>query len=218
MSFVFTFGKKFRNWFFRRSAKRLYTVCPLADAVGLYVTDHLLFLEGAKESLNELETITNEVKKVWPLPLNETVREPVKFPKLRALVLRRDLLNASVIIFSQMAIEGFLNYYGVVRLGEAQYVKDFERLNLIRKLQALLRVCDSISVHRKDPIVAGVRKLTAIRNSLVHPKAKEVIGYVPAESRGGMLIPEAAQAAVSHLNGFFSEFRRAVPGAHHLLP
>ena len=42
-------------------------------------------------------------------------------------------------------------------------------------------------------------------------------GYLPAESRGGMLIPDAAREAVTKMDTFFKEFLIAVPKATHLV-
>ena len=42
----------------------------------------------------------------------------------------RDALADSIVLFSAMAVEAFINYYGVVRLGEQQFNAHFERLRL----------------------------------------------------------------------------------------
>jgi hypothetical protein len=60
-------------------------------------------------------------------------------------VRKRDLLSDAVKIFSAMAVGAFLNYYGVVRLGEDECASHFERLGLVPKLRTLLLVCDFLS-------------------------------------------------------------------------
>ncbi len=202
--------------FFRR--KKHYQVRPLEDAIGFYLTNHVRFLEDARTLLGELEIAVQDVRQMWPLPLSETVRDPNNYPRLKALTSRRDILSDSVLIFSTMAVEGFLNYYGVARLGENQYIRNFERLGLLAKLRTLLRVCDSVSIGKNHAISIVVNNLAQARNSLVHPKVTEVPGYVPGELRPGAQVPEAGREAVTNMNRFFQEFRILVPKAGHLLP
>jgi hypothetical protein len=116
-----------------------------------------------------------------------------------------------------MAVEGFLNYYGVVRMGEAEFARNFERLGLAAKLRALLLFCDSIRIADDDPLLTAVSNLTQYRNALVHPKTKETKSNI-GSLRDGPLIPEAAQDAVAAMDAFFKEFEVAVPKAKHLIP
>ena len=56
-------------------------------------------------------------------------------------------------LYAAMAVEGFLNWYGVFRLGEEIFNQHFERLGLVPKLRVLLLVCDSIHVGKGDQVV-----------------------------------------------------------------
>lgn len=167
--------------------------------------------------LAELERVTEEVKKQWPGPLDQTLTGNQHTPELRSLVRKRDLLSDSVKIFSAMAVEAFLNYYGVVRFGEDDYTSHFERLGLVPKLRVLLLVCDSLSISEPDPLIQLLQRIAQRRNSLVHPKARELQQYVPVEDRGGDKIPDVAQDAVRDMDAFFREFVIAVPKAAHLV-
>jgi hypothetical protein len=117
-----------------------------------------------------------------------------------------------------MAVEGFLNYYGVVRMGEEEFTRNFERLGIIPKLRALLLFCDSIRLFDNDSLITAASKLVQNRNALVHPKTKELTSHLPAESRDGFFIPDAAREAVAAMETFFREFEAAVPKATHLIP
>jgi hypothetical protein len=117
-----------------------------------------------------------------------------------------------------MTVEGFLNYYGVVRLGEKEYIDHIERLGIIPKLRMLLLICDSLAVSEADSLVKIIKRIAQRRNLLVHPKAKELNGYIPADERPGDKIPEAAREAVKDMEDFFREFIVAVPQASHLIP
>lgn len=196
------------------------TISPLRshDALGWWRSDDRRFYECAHLQLKELEQVALEVKQEWPLPLDETVRNGDDHPELFALVRRRDMLSNSVIIFSAMAVEAFLNYYGVVRLGNQQYLDNFERLPSISKLKILLLVCDSIALPDADRSVTLLRRIAKRRNHLVHPKAKELPCYMPAEKRPYVEIPEYAQKAVQDMDNFFKEFIAIVPAAAHLVP
>lgn len=188
------------------------------DAVGYWLSDDRRFFEAAKLQLSELEIVSAQVKKQWPIPQGQTLRDGQNFPELWSLTRKRDLLSDSVIIFCAMAVEGFLNYYGVVRLGEPEYVTHFERLGLVPKIRALLLVCDSLSVARVDPLVTVLSRIAERRNSLVHPKAKELVGYMGADKLGGTEIPETARTSVADMEEFFREFVAAIPEAAHLVP
>jgi len=188
------------------------------DAVGFWLSDDRRFFEAAKLQLGELEVIAAQVKAQWPIPEGQALRDGHNYPELWLLARRRDLLSDSVLIFSAMAVEGFLNYYGVVRLGESEYVYHFERLGLVPKIRTLLLICDSLSVAKVDPLVTVLNRIAERRNSLVHPKAKELPSYRADQERGGTATPETAREAVADMEEFFREFVTAVPEAAHLVP
>lgn len=110
-----------------------------------------------------------------------------------------------------MAVEAFINFYGVVRIGEDDYQRLFERLGAIPKLQTLLFVCDSLSVSTKDPLIKLLERITIRRNELAHPKTRETKGYVLGEKRPGSSVPESAQEAVQDMKVLGSERRRSNP-------
>jgi hypothetical protein len=114
--------------------RKPYAIRSLDEAVGVYLSNLRIFVRRARESLVELEAVATEVKQKWPLPLGETVKDPSQYPEVEKLTFKRDFLSDSVLIFSVMAVESFLNYYGVVRFGEPEYKRNFERLGLVPKL------------------------------------------------------------------------------------
>ncbi len=185
---------------------------------GAWFSDTARYHEYARLLLTELKDVTSKLKSEWPVPESETVRSPDDHPGLWDLTRKRDSLSDSVIIFSAMAVEAFLNLYGVVRLGEDNYKRLFERLGAVPKLQTLLLVCDSLSIPNNDPLVATVKNIAERRNRLVHPKSSEASGYVPAEDRPSTQIPEAAEEAFNEMLAFFQQFEVAAPDSKHLLP
>ena len=189
------------------------------DVIGAWTSDDRRHVESAEQLLLELEAVSAQVVEQWPLPIGETVQNAeADHPELYALVRKRDRISDSVRIFAALAVEGFLNYYGVVRLGEEAFNAHFERLGLIPKLRALLLVCDSIAISSDDPLCHLLSQLANARNSLAHPKAKEYPGYVPAEERSGVSIPQAARDSVSAMRSFFEQFVFLVPKSKHLVP
>jgi hypothetical protein len=195
-----------------------FAIRRLEDCIGWHLTDYQSLIRDATDSLAELELITEEVKQKWPLSLGETIRNAQEYPEIRTLAARRDRLSIGTLIFSAMAVEAFLNYYGVLRMGEKAYRKHFERLSGADKLSVLLLVCDRIAIGEDDALFDSLRALTTVRNTLVHPKAKEMKGYVPAELRNGLPVPNAARNAVKNMKKFFGDFLAAVPAAKHVLP
>lgn len=195
-----------------------YKIRSIQESFGCYVSNLHVFSRRARECLTRLETMSTEVQVKWPVSLDQAITEPKKnYPDLEALCFQRDLLSDSVLIFAAMAVEAFLNYYGVVRMGEAEFARNFERLSVAAKLRSLLLFCDSIRIPDDDPLLAAVKKLTQNRNALVHPKTKEAGSNVES-LRDGALIPEAAQEAVAAMENLFKEFEAIVPEAKHLIP
>ncbi|MCE3006442.1 MAG: hypothetical protein LW853_06385 [Rickettsiales bacterium] len=116
-----------------------------------------------------------------------------------------------------MAVEGYLNFYGVLRLGQQAFDDHFERLGLVPKLRALLLVCDQLDVPTSDELVQHLDRVAQSRNFLVHPKTREVQGDLSAHKRTANPMPETAEKAVSSMEAFFESFIKAVPkAANHL--
>jgi hypothetical protein len=82
--------------------------------------------------------------------------------------------RSAAVVFSAMAVEGFLNYYGVKRLGNDFYRDNYERLSSHRKLAAVVATCTGHLLLGHAELVTVLRRLTERRNALVHPKAREV--------------------------------------------
>jgi hypothetical protein len=200
------------------SKTRQSTKIRPVDSPGAWFTNANRYCHYVHFLLTELETVISDVKKKWPIPLEKTIRNPDAHPEIRDLVRKRDSLADSITIFTAMAVEAFINFYGVVRIGEDGYQRLFERLGAIPKLQTLLLVCDSLSVSTKDPLIKLLERITTRRNNLVHPKTQETKGYVPGEKRPGSSVPKSAREAVQDMLAFFKEFEVAVPGAAHLIP
>ncbi|HWL39978.1 MAG TPA: hypothetical protein VNO75_07050 [Gemmatimonadaceae bacterium] len=85
-----------------------------------------------------------------------------------------EFFSDSAVIAAAMAIEGFLNLYGVVRLGELFYQGNYERLNPAQKVAALLGTCCGVLIHKDDEIVQVARRVFDRRNALVHPKSRDL--------------------------------------------
>jgi len=102
----------------------------------------------------------------------EAKRSPVPTEAFDALN-EIHLLSDSTVVFAAMAVESFLNVYGVVRLGEAFYARHYERLNIGSKLAAILATCCSTLITADDEISQVVNRLFERRNALVHPKTRE---------------------------------------------
>jgi len=116
-----------------------------------------------------------------------------------------------------MAVEGFLNFYGVLRLGQAVFDEHYERLGLVPKLRQLLLVCNSCNIPKNHRACLLLDEISRGRNALVHPKTREVAGADAEQSRGATPVPERAQQAVDNMEAFFAAFVALVPDAVPLL-
>lgn len=170
----------------------------------------------AHKNLAELEHLAAEASAKWPKPPGVPLGEADAEPELAALVEERDAASDVTLLFAAMAVEAFLNFYGAVRFGEAEYRNHFERLGLVPKLQQLLLICDSWSIAKNDPLVKALQVVAEGRNELAHPKAWKD----HANNQGKHLkpIPGAAQEAVKAMTTFFEEFKSLVPESKHFMP
>ena len=183
---------------------------------GGWYTDVSRFARLAHKNLAELEHLAAEASAKWPKPPGVPLGKADAEPELAALVEERDAASDVTLLFAAMAVEAFLNFYGAVRFGEAEYRNHFERLGLVPKLQQLLLICDSWSIAKNDPLVKALQVVAEGRNELAHPKAWKD----HANNQGKHLkpIPGAAQEAVKAMTTFFEEFKSLVPESKHFMP
>jgi len=88
-----------------------------------------------------------------------------------AFILERSMCY--VILTSCLAIESFLNYYGVKRLGEEFYKTTLERRGITEKIKLIAIICFDLKLDSQTEILKTTQRLFEKRNSLVHPKSKE---------------------------------------------
>lgn len=186
------------------------------DPEGSWSTNDNRYRFYAHELLIELEGLCQKIIEIWPVEKGIAISMKA-YPEISKLALTRDRISDSVIIFSAMAVEGYLNFYGVLRLGQNIYNAHFERLPFVQKVQTILLVCDHQEISKQHPLIKAAAQVSESRNKLVHPKAVEVtIGNNEVRSFE-LPIPEVAQASVQNMEDFFAEFLKLVPlAANHL--
>lgn len=110
-------------------------------------------------------------------------------------------LSDVTVIFSAMAVEAFLNYYGVVRLKGEWYHEHLERKPVSTKLRELLRICCGQPTSKDAEIMTVVRRLFDRRNMLVHPKTYDA----KTGSKAPFVIPAPTMAreSVADMTQFF---------------
>ena len=106
-----------------------------------------------------------------------------------------------------------MNYYGVKRLGSDFYRDNYERLNSYSKLAAVVATCTGQLLPGNAELVRILRRLTERRNSLVHPKAREVLPKAKDEKprrppARSTLAPTPAADSVRDMERFFELFAK----------
>lgn len=190
-----------------------------ADGPGLWFTDVSRYYSWVTGQLANLRSMHEriEAEDIDLPPGVDVDREQVSEARWSGY-LERNMLSDSIVVFAAMAAEAFLNFYGVVRLGEAEFNAHFERLGVVPKTRQLLLICDSLSLSSKDPLVLAVATLADRRNALVHPKTKEAGADGPVPEKWKRPVLDNAVEASEELNKFLREFGSLVPSAAHLLP
>jgi hypothetical protein len=195
------------------TTRSTFTLQPVLRQ-GTWISQDRRYVRYARYSLKRLVEAVDEVKRKWPKPLGESVKREEANDELWHLAETREFYSDSAIIFAALAVEGFINFYGVLRLGEKVFRTEFERLGLIPKLRLLFLVCNSIELDSDDRLLLIARRVSQRRNDLVHPKSREAFDPLTATSlKWGRLLPEGAVEAVSDMDEFFAEFRAIVPDA-----
>lgn len=180
---------------------------------GSWRTDFGRHFESAYHSLVELRSLQAELDASRPPGSPKRLASEEITPEVYRAYRRRDRLATSVVIFSAMSVEAYLNFYGVVRVGEDLYQRQFERMSFDRKLEVLLFVCNGLAVEKGDPIADTIRRVADRRNALVHPKTREAGSPAGERLAEGIAMPHAAEEAFRDCEKFFELFQETVPEA-----
>jgi len=183
------------------------------DPQGAWESNDGRYRTYAHDILQEHQELCAKILHIWPQETGAVITDPKQYPEIARLAAKRDQTSDTTRIYAAMAVEGYLNFYGVLRLGQQVFDEHFERLGLVPKLRALLLFCDQLNIPPNDPLVLIMDKVAQSRNSLVHPKTREVIGNPATHQRSSIQMPGAAEQAVECMERFFETFMQAVPKA-----
>ena len=195
-----------------RRTRQVFLLRP-HDPEGVWESNDGRYRTYAHQLLEEHVALCAEVLQRWPTEAGQSISDPRAYPEITTLGRKRDQTADTVRIYASMAVEGYLNFYGVLRLGQVIFDEHFERLGLVPKLRSLLLVCDQLDVPASDGLVLALDRVAQSRNTLVHPKTQEVTGDPAQHKRTAVPAPETARAAVRDMESFFEAFISAVPQA-----
>jgi hypothetical protein len=132
-------------------------------------------------------------------------------PDVAARVHEVQVAADAVVVFSAMAVEGFLNFYGVRRLGEEYYLANLERSSTTAKAATLVFHRTGKRPATTSALLQLTKQIADRRNSLVHPKTMEAgTGRRWPQTDSGIV---AAGQAIEEMRRFFELFVAADPGA-----
>lgn len=122
-------------------------------------------------------------------------------------IVERDLFTTAAVVLSSMAAEGFLNFYGVKRIGQKFYEERYERLGLVPKVTGIIEACCGVRLDSDAKIVSVARALSEARNWLVHPKTREGGHAADSSQMSAIRHPlDVARESVANMNQFFQLF------------
>lgn len=154
---------------------------------------HAEFLQ-AQSALRELLALKKKRRA-------EGLSEPVS---LDEALLRRNFRTFATVIFACVAIESFVNFYGVRRFGNAFNQSRSENLPLRKKIRRILAHTTSVTVDDGDLLFKALARLVARRNRLAHPKTYEFEENVePPEMETWTT---AANESIEDMDAFFNRF------------
>lgn len=149
---------------------------------------------------SDLRKLTADERKVWNRERHDLERHAT-----------------TAVLFSALAVEAFLNTYGVVRLGSEYYHSNCERLRPAEKVSAIVLAISGQLLESTDEILKVTQILFDARNGAAHPKTKE-LGWDKAQQEfkramgtvddGGLA---RAIASTNAMTTFFHEFYAIAP-------
>lgn len=149
------------------------TINPFSSD-GAWVTNWALYYEYAKLQRDKFYSVCNEYYQEKGRLIELGMDELAISHELNSIMHKAFQEYVSLIVFACMAFEGFVNYYGVKKLGQSFYKRNIERLGITEKLSAILAICGGILIEPTSTLIQNARSLFDKRNSLVHPKTKEI--------------------------------------------
>jgi hypothetical protein len=183
-----------------------YAVKPY-EYVGWWELPHMDHLRRTKRMLTDIKDRVAALTALQKSHEAEHGRSYDWKPHYEEIALLKDTALA-VQLFYYLAVEGFLNHYGVVRLGEDYYKANLERLGPEKKVAVILLATEGVVIPPDHRLVRLVALMFGRRNQLVHPKPKE-IGPVGrgVSSRGGLeYLYRDAQEASDQVEEFYQLF------------
>lgn len=180
------------------------------DSNGVWASNDSKYRAYAHELMGQLEDLCSQVEEQWPTDAGRSISDDSLYPDLWKLARLRDRTADTVRIYAAMAVEGFLNFYGVLRFGQQAFDEHFERLGLVPKLRLLLLIGENLDIPRNDPLILLLSAVADGRNTLVHPKTREMGEDHTASDRPSVPVPEVARKAVENMEAFFEQFAQIV--------
>ena len=179
---------------------------------GVWITPHRFYFPMAQSFLQQAKDLSTVLQnKATEIEQKSSGEERNTFGYDRDLFNENHrqvvALAVATQIFTCMAVEAFLNYYGVKLLGEQHYKRNIERLGINQKLETLIAISLQELLDDKEEITIIVKRMFERRNRLVHPKSKEMImneKFVLPEFPNEL---EQAENAIKDMTMFFDKFQ-----------
>jgi hypothetical protein len=165
----------------------------------------------ARHALEEFRAAQSHLRELLARRLAERARKLPRTVDVSEALLRRNFRTYATVLFSCVAIESFVNFYGVRRFGNAFNTPTIERCSLRKKVTLILGHTAQGPVDDRDPLFVALDRLTARRNRLAHPKTHEYDGVKEPPEMETWTI--AAEESVADMDAFFARFVELDPDA-----
>lgn len=162
-------------------------------------------------AFNQFRASQTELREMLVSRVAGRLLDPAESAARHALLLKRGFFAVGTVVFACMAIESFLNYYGVRRFGPAFRERETEFLPARKKAALILSYTCSPPPQADATLFACLERLVDRRNELIHPKTHEhAVGVEPPACEPPPLIAEESIADMEH---FFAQFAVLDPEA-----
>lgn len=179
---------------------------------GRWRSNFMRYYWSARECASEFRELKSTLDAIRPPGSSVVLSAEERTPEVDAQYHRRDRLSDCVVIFAAMAVEAYLNFFGVTCLGEDTFAP-FERRGPEKKLTSLLRNCAGVELEGDGALRLVVRRIACRRNALVHPQAAEADSAKGLAMAEGVPFSESVDGTMDDLMSFFKLFAAAVPEA-----
>ena len=176
-----------------------------------YMTMHRQFAEIARTSLIEqgmnyqieLESLHDDRKK-----LDEWEAKAFEVDRIFPIQEKLDQVLLTTIVFSAMALEGYINFYAIKNFTKGYFEKHLDRIDIVTKWLLIPRLITGNEIPKDGRAFQLLNQLVSSRNYLVHAKATNA--FQLDEDASEFILTKSASKMIDFDQNLFKKAKEAI--------